>query len=870
MLLFALIVSSTFIFSQNNLESSSNGTLISSYLESVMEDFNFQEKDLEQLIISNEVYSEDSGISHIYINQTYDGTSIFNAISSLAIKDGRVFHFANRFLTNISDKVSVESPAQTPISAITSLANHFQLGTPQGLQVIESTGNKHKFSNGAISRRDISVELVYVNTENELKLAWDILIFADDNTHWYSARVDATDNSIIDYNNLVLSCTFNREHTHNEKTNNYFDFYNSVSAPSSFLVDGSSYNVFALPTESPIHGPRQIVTNPASTLASPFGWHDTDGIVGAEFTTTRGNNVWAVEDRDGNNSGGFSPEGTSFLSFDFPLDTDQPPEGYESASITNLFYVNNMMHDIWLHQGFDERSGNFQAKNYSPAGLGNDFVFADAQDGSGLNNATFGTPPDGQSPGMTMFLWSPPGPLNAPLTINTGSVSGEYNGTEAGFGNSIPTTPITANLILTNDVTTPDVNDACEPFSNSPQINGNIAVLRRGNCEFGFKVLAAQNAGAVAAIVVNNEAGATIVMGGGAVGDQVTIPSIMVSQADGEAMITALTNGETLDATLVNNGPYLIDGDFDNGIIAHEYGHGISNRLTGGAAAANCLSNDEQMGEGWSDWFGLLVTMKASDVEADARGIGTFAISQPTTGGGIRPRRYSPDFTVNELTYDVTNNLNLSQPHGIGSVWATVLWDLTWAYIDKYGFDADLYNGDGGNNKIMKLVISGLKLQPCSPGFIDGRDALLAADMATTGGVDQCMIWDVFARRGLGFAASQGLSTSREDQVEDFSTPPETDLSLINCSSLLNVEEFTDDILSIYPNPTQTELSISTNQNLGNVSISLIDINGRVVLKLNSELLNTISLNTSQLQTGLYILNIRGESFNYNKKIIKN
>lgn len=866
-LLTALIVSSTFVFGQNNLQSSANGTLIINYLEDKKSDFNFDDKDIEYVVVNNEYYSEEGEITHVYINQTYQGISVFNAISSVGIKDDRVFHFANRFLIDITEKVNTINATQTPVSAITSLANHFQLGSPQNLEELEKNGNRYKFSNGAISRRDITLELVYVKVEDELKLAWDIIIYADDNTHWYSARVDATNNSIIEFNNLVLSCTFEREHTHNNVSEN-FDFYNKVSAPSSFMVDGSSYNVFALPAESPNHGPRQVVTNPANPMASPFGWHDVDGIVGADFLRTRGNNVFAAEDRAGNNTGGYSPHGSASLNFDFPLDMDQPPSEYEDVAITNLFYMNNMMHDIWYNHGFDERAGNFQENNYNNSGLAEDFVFADAQDGSGLNNATFGTPPDGQNPGMTMFLWSAPGPLEDPLTIDNGPLAGDYSAAPATFGDTLPVTPITSNLVLTTDALT-DFNDACDALTNSPQINGSIAVIRRGICEFGFKVLAAENAGAIAVIVVNNEPGATVTMGPGDVGDQVSIPSIMVNQADGEAIINALLNGDDITATLVNNGPYMIDGDFDNGIVAHEYGHGISNRLTGGPGAANCLTNPEQMGEGWSDWFGLMVTMKASDVEADARGIGTFAVSQPTTGGGIRPRRYSPDLAVNEFTYNSTNDPGLSQPHGIGFMWSTVLWDLTWAYVDKYGFDPDMYNGDGGNNKIMKLVINGLKLQPCIPGFVDGRDALLAADMAATGGVDQCIIWDVFARRGLGYNASQGSSLSRTDQTEDFTLPPSNDPSLANCASL-SVEEFTNDALNIYPNPTQTELSITSTQNLGDVSITLIDINGRVVLELKRELLNTITLNTSQLQTGLYILNIKGEDFNYNEKIIKN
>ncbi|MTE26912.1 T9SS-dependent M36 family metallopeptidase [Winogradskyella ouciana] len=868
LVLLCLIVSVSFVFGQSNEPSSNYEALINDYLKNNQSKFGLQSEDYADLVINNEYFSVGTEITHVYINQAYQNIRISNAISGVAIKNGEVFYFSNRFFKDISNKINTSTASQTPASAIEGLANHFQLGTPQNLVQLSKDGNAYTFSNGNISTRDISAELVYVNVEDQLKLAWDVIIYANDNTHWYSARIDATTNEIIEVDNLVLSCNFERPHTH-EKMSESIDFFNKVNVPSpSILVDGSRYNVFALPAESPNHGPRQVVTDPASILASPFGWHDDDGVLGADHTITRGNNVWAQEDRDGLPfTVGFSPDGTSALNFDFPLDINQPPAGYEDVSITNLFYTNNMMHDIWYHYGFDEAAGNFQETNYTTLGASGDYVNADAQDGSGQNNATFGTPPDGQNPNMTMFLWTPAGPLNEPLTINNGTVAGDYNGSEATFGDALSTTPITSNLTLAIDGT-PDANDACETLINTGALNGSIAVIRRGTCEFGFKVRAVENAGAIAAIIVNNEAGATITMGPGAVGNQVTIPSIMVNQSDGEAIISALIGGQTLSATLVNNGPFDIDGDFDNGIVAHEYGHGISTRLTGGPAAAGCLFNEEQMGEGWSDWFGLMVTMYPTDTEDDARGIGTFAVSQPTTGGGIRPARYSPDFAVNNFTYGDTNNPGLSVPHGVGFVWATVLWDLTWAYVDKYGFDPDLYNGNGGNNKVMQLVLDGLKLQPCEPGFIDGRDALLAADTAM-GGADQCMIWEVFARRGLGFNASQGLSTSRSDQVEDFSMPPNSDASLANCTSL-SVEEFSANTLQVYPNPTNDKISISTKTGLGNVTIKLTDLNGRAVLTIKKELFDTVSISTGNLQDGIYILSITGENFNFVEKIVKN
>jgi len=90
-----------------------------------------------------------------------------------------------------------------------------------------------------------------------------------------------------------------------------------------------------------------------------------------------------------------------------------------------------------------------------------------------------------------------------------------------------------------------------------------------------------------------------------------------------------------------------IDGEFDNGIIAHEYGHGISNRLTGGRTNTGCLSNAEQMGEGWSDFYALILTMTNSDFATQSRGIGTFAIGESVAGPGIRPAPYSTDMIVN-------------------------------------------------------------------------------------------------------------------------------------------------------------------------------------------------------------------------------
>ncbi|MFD2822300.1 T9SS-dependent M36 family metallopeptidase [Lacinutrix iliipiscaria] len=858
-------------YAQNVLSESPNGAKIQSYLNQKKSDYNLLDNDIQDLYVTNEFFSKSTEITHVYVNQRFQGIKIHNAISSVAIKGGGVFYYANNFIGDIQNKVNTTTPSINPETAIARAVSHFELGGLEGLELLSSNGKDFVFSNGGVSKNNIPVSLVFTQTrEGDILLSWDLNIHTLNGKDWWSARVDALTGEVIDQSNWILTCNFgDRNHANHSSHKEENTRLNLFKSNSYMFNDGSQYNVYALPVGAPNDGGRSLVSEPADSNASPFGWHDTNGVDGAEFNITRGNNVWVMEDIDGNDDIGYSVSGGASLNFDFPLNENQPPIGYQDASLTNLFYINNMMHDIWYQYGFDEASGNFQENNYGMGGAGSDFVFADGQDGSGLNNALFGTPPDGNNPGMTMFLWSPVGPPGNPLTINTGILAGDYPGFEASFGTPLPTTPITTNLALVDDSNaTPDIHDACDPITNASEINGKIAVIRRGDCEFGFKILAAENAGAVAVIMVNNVGGDPIIMAPGAVGGSVTIPSIMINSFDGAGIINRLNAGETISATLISAGPYQRDGDLDNLIVAHEYTHGISNRLTGGAANTSCLGTATQMGEGWSDWFSLMITMKTGDLPEDPRGMATYAVGQPTNGNGIREAAYTTDFAVNNYTFSYTNTTG-GQQHSNGFVWSTMLWDLTWAYIEKYGFDEDVFYGTGGNNKVMQVVMDGLKLQPCNPGFVTGRDAILAADNALTGGEDQCMIWEVFANRGLGLGASEGGLFVDSDQVEDFTTPPDTDPSLANCTSL-SVDEFSQNDYTIYPNPTNSNIFIKTNRNFGEVIMTLVDINGRKVYSQKANLVDEVQLNISQLQSGLYILNIKGEGINTNDKIIKN
>jgi len=839
----------TTTFSQDNIDLK----LIKEYLIAS----GIAREDIKDLKIQSYSYSKSLEATTVYIIQQFEGIPIKKALGVFVLKNGEVVSFNGNFIDNISSKINTLKPSLTPQIAVEKAALALKLGAVEDITLLNQSKNRisFKLSKGNISQDDIPVSMVYEISDNELLLSWDLNIHTLDGENWYSVRIDANSGVILSKNNWVQHCNFEK---HSFKKNRA-KRSNSVltnKRRSSNLFMSPVYNVFPIPIESPNHGDRQLISNPENIEASPFGWHDINGIVGTDTTDTTGNNVFAAEDVNGNDGIGITASGGEGLIFDFPIDFKEAAKSFRDAAITNLFYVNNVAHDVWYQYGFDESSGNFQLNNYGKGGVEDDAVLADAHDGSGSNNAFMTVPPDGTNPRMDMFLWNLE---EVRLTINNGTLAGDYNVIDNDFTTNKDLTPpiipnaITGNLVLViDDTPDPDPNDTCSNIINESEINGNIAVVRRGQCEFTEKVFACELAGARAVIIVNNIPGNITMTGENS---SINIPAVSINQEEGEAIISAMSSN-VLQASLGSisrqDAKVGADGSFDNAVILHEYGHGISRRLSGGASTSDCLEGDEQMGEGWSDWFGLIMTIKPGDVGTDSRGIATYLLEEPVTGKGLRPYPYSTDMSVNPVTYgSISDQSTFSVPHGVGSVWAAILWDMAWAFIDRDGYDSDLYNGTGGNNLAMQLVIDGLKLQTCSPGFVDGRNAIILADQIANGGVNACLIWEVFARRGLGWSAVQGSSSSRSDQVEAFDMPP---TSQLNC--VLHVEDIDSGGLRVYPNPSTGIFDITAPSGLNINTISIYDLNGRIVYVKNIEADTLHNKVNVDLESGVYILKI--------------
>ncbi len=842
-------------------------TTVVSQFKQYQNQFGLTNADIEGMIITDQYTDDHSGITHIYMRQVVNGIEVFNGNASMHLdKSGNIISCYSDFVKDAKQLVTSTKPSVGVTTALQSAAQHVEMNIKPALSKTDGqlVNNKNILVDKTVSEEPIQTGLYYYYTNQQLVLSYNVELFNNETSDWWNVRVNADNGVVIDKNNWTSHCSFEPNMYSNETELSTQQFVVANKATAAGYAKKSDlagkYLVVPFPGESPNHAPRQYVLGDAANLnASPFGWHDTNGVAGPEMTTTRGNNVFADEDTLSSNGNGFSPNGGDSLVFDFPMDTAWLDYDYFlPAAITNLFYANNFVHDVLYQYGFNEKSGNFQFNNYGKGGAGRDQVQAEAQDGSGTGNANFSTPADGSSGRMQMYLWPVGSVATPPVVISAPSTAaGNYPATLSAFG-SKRFADITADVVLVDDGSSAD-SLGCGTLVNSVDLTGKIALIYRGTCSVTSKVLNAQNAGAIAVIMIHNTGSTPTQMTGS--NSNIVIPSVIISQAYGALIKKALDIDSTVTATI--KGMPLqksYDSDFDNGVIAHEFGHGVSTRLTGGPSNSNCLNNGEQAGEGWSDFFALAFTAKEGDKGTDAKGIGTFVYNQATNGAGIRDYKYTTNMTTNPMTYNYIKNDR--GVHYVGTVWCSMLWDMYWNLVAKYGFDPDVYNGTGGNNMAIQLVIDGLKLQPCSPGFVDARNAIIKADSILNGGANRALLWNTFARRGLGYTASQGSNTSVTDGTAKFDLPPD----VTGVSDAENLGAY----ITMMPNPASDKAVIVMPDQLRSAQVLITDITGKTVL--NEELKTNsnqhLELNLTTVENGLYFVKVTNGGTVFQSKLL--
>jgi extracellular elastinolytic metalloproteinase len=304
------------------------------------------------------------GPVHLKLHQRVAGLDVYGTyVKASLTADGE--------LVSVIENLAPAAPALQPANieyrdALTAALERRSPGGPVDLPEVSNTENKVVFGRDARFLEDPVVTRVAVPLEGgRLRVGYLVETWTRDNQLWHT---------VVNGNGRIA-----------------FEELRTAS---------DQYNVFA---NSPWTTPQAVVTGPGTGNAqSPSGWVTNN--------TTIGNNVDAYFDRDANNvadtNGRPVASDRNFLD---AFNLSAAPGG-QIAAVTNLFFLNNVVHDRLYRHGFNEAAGNFQTNNFSNGGAGNDPVNAEAQDGSGTSNANFSTPADGSRPRMQMYLWNSASP----------------------------------------------------------------------------------------------------------------------------------------------------------------------------------------------------------------------------------------------------------------------------------------------------------------------------------------------------------------------------------------------------------------------------------------------------------------------------
>ncbi|HEY6805513.1 MAG TPA: M36 family metallopeptidase [Pyrinomonadaceae bacterium] len=339
--------------------------------------FALSTKDVSTLKLENE--DNDRGTSFLKYAQTVGGLKVFEGEVQLVVnKNGEVLSVREGFLADAAP--IARKGGLTEAQGIAKAFEH--AGRQVAPSFVEThsrvdSSEKATFANPIdLNYEEVLSEKNVVRVNGESRLAWHV--YADVGPdEWYEILLDAYTGELLLRQNLYV-----------------------------FEAQGTVY------VEAPDKGARQVVSFVGdTTINTTAGWMGTS-------TVTTGNNVEAYLDTDANNAPdnnngtGLSTGHASAANqdFTFPFSTTVDPRTQQAAIVTNLFYFNNVMHDFSYNLGFTETAGNFQTNNFGRGGTGNDSVRAEAQDGSGTNNANFATPPDGQRPRMQQYLFTAPNP----------------------------------------------------------------------------------------------------------------------------------------------------------------------------------------------------------------------------------------------------------------------------------------------------------------------------------------------------------------------------------------------------------------------------------------------------------------------------
>ncbi len=279
---------------------------------------------LGDLKIKDHYRSENNGVEHIHLAQTYKDIEINSSSINLAfLPDGRIINVGHHLSSLDQIKISDAKAKIAPEAAIRAAATSLGISSRSTTSISRYTDKGVPlYSKVDIALQDIQAEQVYLQTSpGEYTLVWKLLIESAQNGHLYQSYVDAVSGKHIANDELTLSCSFETgylEHEHS-CTEDISPIANTLAAPTGVA---GQYRVLPLTIESPNHGSFELISGAEDPQASPMGWHDVNGVTGADYTNTRGHNVYAFLDRNYDESADQEFDGGANLIFDYPYNIE--------------------------------------------------------------------------------------------------------------------------------------------------------------------------------------------------------------------------------------------------------------------------------------------------------------------------------------------------------------------------------------------------------------------------------------------------------------------------------------------------------------------------------------------------------------------
>jgi uncharacterized protein (TIGR03437 family) len=373
-------------------------TAARSFLISNRELFGLDEPEIQSLSITKQYFSGYNGLSHISLGQSLNGIPVFQGVMTVNVsREGAVVSANGELFPRFASAALLSAPELTVEDALRSAASTAGTSITTSIRIVKSPEKKNRAQTlSAGLARDVDAELVYFPlSTGDFRLAWQFQVWRNDTPDAYLVLIDARSGTLL-YRYNFTSYDENPLHPHglvfNAESPTPHNPYTGLDSPP--LVPQVDLAFRAQP----------FLGLPTFAISDPhYDWW-----AGAAATGLVSNNVDAHLDRDNFQNIPDSPPLEALDgNFSFFADLTAPPTTVATASAAqvNLFYFVNRYHDILYRFGFNEAAGNFQANNFGLGGVGGDAIQADAQDGSGFNNANFSTPPDGSRGRVQMYLW---------------------------------------------------------------------------------------------------------------------------------------------------------------------------------------------------------------------------------------------------------------------------------------------------------------------------------------------------------------------------------------------------------------------------------------------------------------------------------